>query len=308
MKIPIIHTIIINIVLVCASYIVSTTPCFGQVFHPQEPISLHYKELQQYSSLPQNRSALDTLKFPLHEANETGLTYTLCQTYYLSKQQVNTLKEAVTYPSNSSVQTRAELDYLLKLQAQRTPEQEKRVLLLADIGYLPHLNLLTNHPQHNDQLKDLFFEGRTILGYWCSVENFPRLGLLLKNAMLDMRVIEFSVKYTHLRPRPYHLEPRLQPMARMQSPSFASGHTLWAFLQAYLWSEIVPTKRAAFLELAEEIRQSREIMGIHYPSDNETARILSYKMITLFMKNKKFAQDLRNAKTEWQAKSLVLQK
>jgi acid phosphatase (class A) len=103
-----------------------------------------------------------------------------------------------------------------------------------------------------------------------------------------------------LRTRPYHLEPRLQPLAIMQSPSFASGHTLWAYLQAFLWSELRPDQRSQFLALAEEIRQSREIMGIHFPSDNETARVLAHQMLSLMAKNKKFQADLIAAKEEWE--------
>ncbi len=52
--------------------------------------------------------------------------------------------------------------------------------------------------------------------------------------MQDMRIMEFTIKYKLLRPRPYHLEPKLQPLVKINSPSFASGHTLWAFVHAFL--------------------------------------------------------------------------
>ena len=89
----------------------------------------------------------------------------------------------------------------------------------------------------------------------------------------------------------------------MSSPSFASGHTLWAFIQAYTWSEIIPEKREAFLALAEEIRKSREIMGIHYPSDNEAARLIAHHMLTAYFQNPAFKTDLKAAKAEWNAKA-----
>jgi acid phosphatase (class A) len=38
-------------------------------------------------------------------------------------------------------------------------------------------------------------------------------------------------------------------------------------------SEIIPEKRDAFLKIAEEVRLPRELMGKHYPSDNEASRI-----------------------------------
>lgn len=126
------------------------------------------------------------------------------------------------------------------------------------------------------------------MGEWCNAENFPKVSALLQGVMQDMRVMEFSIKYQQLRSRPYHLEPVLQSTGRIKSPAFASGHTLWAFLQAYLWSEIVPEEREAFFSLAEEVRRSREIMGIHYPSDNEAARLVAHKMLSAYFQNRQF--------------------
>ncbi len=83
--------------------------------------------------------------------------------------------------------------------------------------------------------------------------------------MQDMRIMEFTIKYKLLGPRPYHLEAKLTPLKKINSPSFASGHTLWAFVQAFTWSEVVPEKRKDFIALAEEIRRSREIIGYSLP-------------------------------------------
>jgi len=44
--------------------------------------------------------------------------------------------------------------------------------------------------------------------------------------------------------------------------------------------------------LAEEIRQSREIMGIHYPSDNEAARQITHRVLTYFIKTPAFMKAL----------------
>jgi acid phosphatase (class A) len=104
------------------------------------------------------------------------------------------------------------------------------------------------------------------------------------------------------RPRPYHLEPGLKPLARIQHPSFTSGHTLWAFTQAYLFSEIIPEKREQFLNMAEEVRWSRELMGIHYPSDNEASRVIGWYLLKYWSANPQFAADLEKAKIEWHVK------
>jgi acid phosphatase (class A) len=90
---------------------------------------------------------------------------------------------------------------------------------------------------------------------------------------------------------------------KINSPSFASGHTLWAFIQAFTWSEVVPEKQKEFIALAEEIRRSREIMGIHYPSDNEASRQVAYKMMQYYFKNDAFVKDFNAAVAEWKAQS-----
>jgi len=111
--------------------------------------------------------------------------------------------------------------------------------------------------------------------------------------------MEFVVKYHLLRARPYHLSNEFEPLARISSPSFASGHTLWAYIQAFAWSELVPSKRTDFLEVAYEVGESREIMGIHYPSDEEAARVLAHRMLSTMMENPTFRADLMAAKNEW---------
>ena len=111
--------------------------------------------------------------------------------------------------------------------------------------------------------------------------------------------MEFTVKYHLGRARPYHLEPKLDPLARMRTPSFASGHTLWAYIQAFTWSELIPEKRTEFLKLAYEVGESREIMGIHYPSDEEAARVLAHRMLQAMWENPEFRTDLDLAKAEW---------
>jgi acid phosphatase (class A) len=267
--------------------------------HPQEPVSSHYKELQTWNAKPSAaRAWMDTVVYPPAEYG-SSVTFLLVKPHYLSPSQVETLSNGILPPANSSEQTRKELDYLLELQAQRTAAQKSRVEFLGNIGYWPQIDRVPSHPGFRQNLADLFFEGREIMGEACVAEQYPKTARLLKGIMHDMRIMEFTIKYKYIRPRPYHLEPALQPLARMGSPAFASGHTLWAFLQAYTWGELVPRKRNAFVQLAEEIRRSREIMGIHYPSDNEAARQLAYRMLSLYVNDKNFVKDLRAAQSEW---------
>lgn len=271
--------------------------------HKLAEVSDHYKTLQQISNAPNSsRAWMDTIKYPPAEYG-SSIVYLLVKPYYLSDSQVKSLSESVKFPANSSDQVRKELDYMLDLQAKRTPEQVTRVEFLGNIGYWPSINMVPSHQQYQQNLTDLFFEGRELMGENVNAKNFPKVAKLLQGVMQDMRVMEFTIKYKLFRPRPYHLESKLQPLMKINSPSFASGHTLWAFIQAFTWSEVVPEKQKEFIALAEEIRRSREIMGIHYPSDNEASRQVSYKMMQYYFKNEAFLKDYNEAVAEWKAVS-----
>ena len=267
--------------------------------HKLAEVSDHYKTLQQISNAPNaSRAWMDTIKYPPAEYG-SSIVYLLVKPYYLSDNQVKSLSESVKFPANSSDQVRKELDYMLDLQAKRTPEQVTRVEFLGNIGYWPSVNLVPSHQSYEQNLKDLFFEGRELMGENVNAKNFPKVSKLLHGVMQDMRVMEFTIKYKLFRPRPYHLEPKLQPLMKINSPSFASGHTLWAFIQAFTWSEVAPEKQKDFIALAEEIRRSREIMGIHYPSDNEASRLIAYGMLQYYFANDTFKKDLQAAQKEW---------
>lgn len=170
---------------------------------------------------------------------------------------------------------------------------------LAKIGYWPVADILPSHPFYKENLAHLFFECQEIVGDHCTATNYPHTAKLLKGIMTDMRKMEFSVKYHLLRARPYKLDKRLKPLQVMGSPSFASGHTLWAYIQAYTFSELMPDKRANFLAIAYELGLSREIMAVHYPSDEETARQLAHRMLALMWQTEKFQNDFQKAQAEW---------
>ncbi|MEM6317140.1 MAG: phosphatase PAP2 family protein [Bacteroidota bacterium] len=268
--------------------------------HLLEPAKNHYKTLQLLSASPNETYAdSDTLAFPPSMYNSYALAMSQSTPHYLTSSQVDFLKKSVHFPANSSDQTRAELDFLYKLQNEREEKQVERVMQLAKIGYWPVNDVLENHPKYQQNLDYLFFECQEVVGTDCTAQKYPHTANLLKGIMTDMRIMEFAVKYQLLRARPYELDKRLQPLQVMGSPSFASGHTLWAYIQAFTFSELMPEKRPDFLAIAYELGLSREIMAVHYPSDEETARQLAHRMLWLMWHTEKFQTDFKKAQTEW---------
>lgn len=268
--------------------------------HKIEPISNHYKDLKQLSSEKRSEyKALDGIVYPPDEYLPITIEYALSQPYYLNTDQVNFITNSVKFPANSSEQTRAELDFLLDLQKKRTASQIERVMQLARIGYWPHKNHIDTHAGYEKNLKDLFFMLREVSGEESKAKEYPKTAVLLKGVMNDTRLIEFSVKFKLLRARPYHLDHDIKPLREIPTPSFASGHTLWAYIQAYTLSELIPEKREEYIALAYEIGLSREIMGVHFPSDEEAARQIAHRMLLLMRHSETFQKDFIAAKIEW---------
>jgi len=249
----------------------------------------------------------DTLRFSWKEYSAGGLTNILMATVYLAPGDMDKLAQAIQYPANSSEQTKAELAYLIHLQKNRTQADYDRSLFLANIGYWPG-QLNPTDANYAQNQKDLLYELTAVFDSTFSGRKLPQTARLLHNIMRDVRAAEFQLKYHFRRPRPYHLSEAVKPYNRMGSPAFPSGHTLWAFANAYLLSELVPDKRTILTELAEEIRWSREVLGIHYPSDNEAARKTAGQMLVFWKQNPKFRADLAKAKAEIAAKRAVAER
>ena len=249
----------------------------------------HYATLGQLSKAPtKGAESIDSIRFP---NKKYELLIKSFQPAYLTREQITALMLELQPPANSSEQTNAELAFLLEVQNKRTKEEEKLALDWNEIVYIPFLGM--NNAEH------LFFEGTYVMGATCTAENYPATQKLLDNVMKDMRIMEFTAKNHFLRARPRQLSTALKPLVKMSTPSFASGHTLWAYLHAYIWAELIPTKRQAFLDLAYEIGFSREILGVHYPSDEEASRNLSYQMLDSMWKTARFQKDFEAAKAEW---------
>lgn len=284
-----------------AGFLLSAFSITAVHIHPLEPIHQHYKTLSGLNPRPNNsRAWMDTIKYPWSEYGKGAVGNVLWRTVYLNGEDEAKLPGLVRVPANSSDQVRAELDYLLQLQKNRTPKEIERAEYIANIGSWPNI-LNPEDPDYAENRKQLFYVASAV-GEWYNDKNFPATTALLLKCIQDVRVTEFRLKWYFKRPRPYHLEPALKPLTRISSPSFASGHSLWAFSEAFVFAEIIPEKRADFLKMAEEVRWSRELMGIHYPSDNEASRIISWHLLNAWYKNPSFVADLEKAREEWKEK------
>jgi hypothetical protein len=91
----------------------------------------------------------------------------------------------------------------------------------------------------------------------------------------DLGVFIVQLKNHYQRPRPFQVafytEQDLHPYDSVsaQSPSYPSGHAMQSFFICNIIAYHYEDKKEQILKIAKQITDSRIIMGIHYPSDND---------------------------------------
>jgi len=261
------------------------------VYKAVSPATDHYKV---YGALDASAKGgeLEKIAFPAKDFRRGA--YLKMRTVYLDL-PVAAFK-IKPYPANSSAQTRAELDFLLELQEKRTALDKARTDTMAIVYYDP-FTVNPNDPDYSRNVNSLFYVGRN-LGPWFKPEQLPVTSRVLQHVIQDATYYFFSFKAQFNRARPYHLEPRLQNMEAPGHASYPSGHSSASHVHAYLLGHILPEYKEQFLSNAYDMAFSREIRGVHYPSDSEAGRAFAEQFVAQLLKSKKFKADLEAMKAE----------
>jgi len=89
------------------------------------------------------------------------------------------------------------------------------------------------------------------------------------------------LKHKFNRPRPKQLGDLLNYKINVtesrthHTPAYPSGHTVYAALGAYLFSDMYPHKSSEFFKMISLAGLARCLQGVHYPSDNEASMVIS---------------------------------
>jgi acid phosphatase (class A) len=245
------------------------------------PIRGHYKVLEAINPKPlPDYAVLDKLSFPYDE--KFAAKVLIEKPYYLKSTIVSDFK-IPDPPANSSLQTRAELDYLLALQEYRSPEDIRSSLYLSN-------HFLT--PSDMGQL----------IGYWVNPEKLLLTDSLFSNIATDANFFLWSLKFKYERVRPYMLEPKIHDLEESRAASYPGGHVTYAYIYAYIYEILAPEFTDYFTKDAYAMAHAREIMGVHYPSDSEASRIFARQFVNMLLQNPKFLADFQRVKVEWETK------
>ena len=262
------------------------------------PARGHYKQLEVFSGKPKSANEeIDKQKFVTDK--ETIERRMSLKPIYLTTVKVDDFI-IPDVPANSSEQTRAEINYLLALQNSRTEEEVRASLYMADIYY--NLRVKPTDSTYAQYRRNLFHIGSSI-GSWFNPENLPLTANLVASVWQDASYFIWSLKFKYARIRPVFIDSDVKNLQETDWAAYPSGHAANSYVNAYLFQEFAPEFTDVFIKDAYDMAHSREIIGVHYPSDSESARIFARQFVNMLLKNEKFLKDFELAKKEWSEKA-----
>jgi acid phosphatase (class A) len=273
-----------------------------QATQPSVPDRSHYMRLAAIDGAPvPGRADLDSRRFALTKWGDL-YNWRLLKPHYVTVPLESFT--ALKVPANSSAQTRAELDYLLALQRRRTQEDYAWCLKMADVYHHP---LLANpaDPRYGPNRDNLFVVGRD-LGPEFRQDRLPKTTDLLAKVYRDAMIYVIELKLQYARPRPHHLDARIQAEDRtIPHASFPSGHSFASHINAAVLARLAPSKRSQLFARAHELAWSRELLGVHYPSDSEAGRLLAEAFVRFLFQSREFMRDFSAVQREWQDRGIA---
>jgi acid phosphatase (class A) len=285
-----------SILLVMAACVVA----YGQNSQqrPLTPARGHYKQLASFNGKPKSsHEEIDKQKFITDK--ETVERRLSLKPYYLQNITVDDFK-LPDVPANSSEQTRAEISYLLALQKNRTEEDVRASLYMADIYY--NLRVKPTDSTYSRYRNNLFQIGRSI-GTWFNPEILPVTADFMANVWQDASFFIWSFKFKYARVRPCVIDREIKNLQVTDWAAYPSGHAANSYINAYVYQELAPEFTDFFIKDAYDMAHSREILGVHYPSDSEVARIFARQFVNKLFQNKKFLEEFERVKQEWAIKA-----
>ena len=241
-------------------------------------------------------SGLDSITFPIERMNKGFYRALKLRAVYIDV-PVDSFN-VPPFPANSSLQTRAELDYLLRLQKERTPRMIQAAREFAGVSFNPFVHISDSNYKY--YRRNLFFIGRS-MGDWFNENNLPKTADLIANVWQDQLYYMWSFKILFNRARPNALDSRIESLENTMWPAYPSGHATFAYTNAFLLQELFPESSDVIYKDAYECARSREILGVHFPSDSESGRILARQLINRMLQSDKFLKDLQAAREEIRA-------
>lgn len=141
-------------------------------------------------------------------------------------------------------------------------------------------------------------------GMEISQKNTPEIFALMERLLETTFICNDKSKSRIMRKRPFMQfnEPTPVPQDEERlstNSSYPSGHTTMGWAIALVLAEINPDRQDAILKRGFEYGESRVIVGFHYQSDVDHARIITSALVNRLHANSDFMEQLKKAKDEF---------
>jgi acid phosphatase (class A) len=167
-----------------------------------------------------------------------------------------------------------DLEYVLALQASRTPDDCSRATTEINPGVEAFFGPAFG-PLSQDEVN-----------LW---------GDFLTKVLADgSQITDREKKFWNI-PRPGKQSDQVQSCVPMpSSPSYPSGHSMGSHLMALVLASLDSSRADAFEGRADQVAHDRVVAGVHFPSDIEGGKRLAERIFHELMKNPEFRADLQN--------------
>jgi acid phosphatase (class A) len=176
------------------------------------------------------------------------------ETYFIAPDSVPLKTLLAPAPADGSALTRDELSELHRIQAEASPERVALAQMDVTISV---------------------FRFADVLGPSFTPETLPKVAALFAHMDADEQPISDAAKAAFPRTRPYLLAPAdvKSLVHKANGGSYPSGHMTVGTMMGITLAWMVPEKRDAIFERITQYGMSREVGGMHYPSDVAAGRI-----------------------------------
>lgn len=206
-------------------------------------------------------NSLKDLKYG--KINREDLSYLMAQDETLTK----VVEQFKDFPYNDTKKTKEEIEAIIAVQkkAMASPNWKQYLEFCKDA---------------DEDLHDTISSHLATLG----IEIEPEL---LENFNDEIGLVITSLKRHYNRPRPYQVayytEQDLNPFETItgNSPAYPSGHACQGWFTCLYLAKKYPEKKEQLMTLAKMIENSRVILGVHYPSDNEFGKKIAETLINI---------------------------
>ncbi|RYG55363.1 phosphatase PAP2 family protein [bacterium] len=183
-------------------------------------------------------------------------------------------------PADDTPAGLADLDVLLFVQSNRTPEQ---------ITFAQKM-----------ERASVFEMGREIFGPWFTRENLPKTAAILGQVTKVTDKVKEDAKKKWMRPRPYTRSKLVAPVVGKpgDAGSYPSGHTYGVAIAEFVLTAAFPEHAAQFDEMIHRVMWGRILGGVHYPSDTEAGRLLAKDVVDKMLKTTAMQEAIESIRTE----------